>query len=131
MSRFQRPLQVDRREIAVGVSCGVAVFPDHGSDAASLLRAADAALFRAKELGRNRLCIYDPALLVAASNRFRVEQALRRAIDAGEFVLHYQPQVCLGAARGDHRRGAAALEAETTRRSSRPASSSASRSSRA
>jgi EAL domain-containing protein (putative c-di-GMP-specific phosphodiesterase class I) len=71
------------------------VFPDHGADAASLLRAADAALFRAKELGRNRLCIYDPALLVAASNRFRVEQALRRAIDAGEFVLYYQPQVCL------------------------------------
>jgi diguanylate cyclase (GGDEF)-like protein len=95
VSQFQRPLQVDRREIAVGVSCGAAVFPDHGGDAASLLRAADAALFRAKELGRNRLCIYDPALLVAASNRFRVEQALRRAIDAGEFVLYYQPQVCL------------------------------------
>jgi diguanylate cyclase (GGDEF)-like protein len=96
VTRFQRPLQVDRREIAVGVSCGAAVFPDHGSDAASLLRAADAALFRAKELGRNRICIYDPALLVAAANRFRIEQALRRAIEAGEFVLHYQPQVCLG-----------------------------------
>ena len=96
VSRFQRPLHVDRREIAVGVSCGAAVYPDHGSDAASLLRAADAALFRAKELGRNRICIYDPALLVAAANRFRIEQALRRAIEAGEFVLHYQPQVCLG-----------------------------------
>ncbi len=95
VSRFQRPLHVDRRDVAVGVSCGAAVFPEHGGDAASLLRAADAALFRAKELGRNRLCIYDPALLVAASNRFRIEQALRRAIEAGEFVLHYQPQVCL------------------------------------
>jgi diguanylate cyclase (GGDEF)-like protein len=95
VSQFQRPLQIDRREIAVGVSCGAAAFPDHGTDAASLLRAADAALFRAKELGRNRLCIYDPALLEAASNRFRIEQALRRAIEAGEFVLHYQPQVCL------------------------------------
>jgi diguanylate cyclase (GGDEF)-like protein len=95
VARFQRPLQVDRREIAIGVSCGAAILPDHGTDAASLLRAADAALFRAKELGRNRLCIYDPELLVAASNRFRVEQALRRAIDAGEFVLHYQPQVSL------------------------------------
>jgi diguanylate cyclase (GGDEF)-like protein len=96
VSRFQRPLQVDRREIAVGVSCGAAVFPDHGGDAAALLRAADAALFRAKDLGRNRICVYDPALLAAAANRFRIEQALRRAIDAGEFVLHYQPQVCLG-----------------------------------
>ena len=96
VNRFQRPLQVDHREISVGVSCGAAVFPDHGSDAAGLLRAADAALFRAKELGRNRICVYDPALLAAAANRFRIEQALRRAIDAGEFVLHYQPQVCLG-----------------------------------
>jgi EAL domain-containing protein (putative c-di-GMP-specific phosphodiesterase class I) len=92
-------LLIDRREIAVGVSCGAAAFPDHGTDAASLLRAADAALFRAKELGRNRLCIYDPALLEAASNRFRIEQALRRAIDVGELVLHYQPQVCLGTLR--------------------------------
>jgi diguanylate cyclase (GGDEF)-like protein len=93
---FQRPLVVDRRELAIGVSCGAAVFPEHGRDAASLLRAADAALFRAKELGRNRMCVYDPELLIAASNRFRVEQALRKAIEGGDFVLHFQPQVCLG-----------------------------------
>jgi diguanylate cyclase (GGDEF)-like protein len=93
---FQRPLLIDRREISVGVSCGVASFPEHGRDATSLLRAADAALFRAKELGRNRLCVHDPSMLVQASNRFRLEQALRRAIDGGDFVLHYQPQVCLG-----------------------------------
>ena len=92
---FQRPLLMDRREISIGVSCGAATFPEHGKDAASLLRAADAALFRAKELGRNRLCIFDPELLVAASNRFRVEQALRKAIDGGDFVLHFQPQVSL------------------------------------
>ena len=96
VSLFQRPIVVDRRELAIGVSCGAAAFPEHGRDAASLLRAADAALFRAKELGRNRLCVYDPELLVAASNRFRVEQALRKAIEGGDFVLHFQPQVCLG-----------------------------------
>jgi diguanylate cyclase (GGDEF)-like protein len=95
VSLFQQPLVIDRREISIGVSCGAAVHPDHGRDAASLLRAADAALFRAKELGRNRLCVYDPELLIAASNRFRVEQALRKAIDGGDFVLHFQPQVCL------------------------------------
>ncbi len=93
---FQRPLRVEQREIAIGVSCGAAVYPDHGADAASLLRAADTALFRAKELGRNRLCLYNPDLLVAASNRFRIEQSLRKAIEGGDFVLHYQPQVCLG-----------------------------------
>ena len=92
---FQRPLAIGRREVSVGVSCGVALFPEHGSDATALLRAADAALFRAKDLGRNRLCIHDPAMLVDASNRFRIEQALRKAIDGGDFVLHYQPQVSL------------------------------------
>jgi diguanylate cyclase (GGDEF)-like protein len=96
VSSFQRPLRVNQREVAIGVSCGAAVFPDHGRDAAALLRAADTALFRAKELGRNRLCLYDPELLVAASNRFRIEQSLRRAMDGGDFMLHYQPQVCLG-----------------------------------
>jgi len=96
---FQRPLLIDRREVSVGVSCGVATFPEHGRDATSLLRAADVALFRAKELGRNRLCIHDPSMLVQASNRFRAEQALRKAIEGGELVLHYQPQVSLGGRR--------------------------------
>jgi diguanylate cyclase (GGDEF)-like protein len=96
---FQRPLLIDRREVSVGVSCGVAMYPQHGRDATSLLRAADAALFRAKELGRNRHCVHDPSMLVVASNRFRVEQALRKAIEGGDFVLHYQPQVCLGTQR--------------------------------
>jgi diguanylate cyclase (GGDEF)-like protein len=95
VASFQRPLVVDRREIAIGVSCGAAIFPEHGRDAMSLLRAADAALFRAKELGRNQLCLYDHGLLAAASNRFRIEQALRKAIEGGDFVVHYQPQVCL------------------------------------
>ncbi|MGB5104022.1 MAG: EAL domain-containing protein [Steroidobacteraceae bacterium] len=93
---FQRPLLIERREVVIGVSCGVAIYPDHGRDAAALLRAADAALYRAKELGRNRLCVHDPSMLVRASNRFRIEQALRKAIEGGDFVLHYQPQVCLG-----------------------------------
>jgi diguanylate cyclase (GGDEF)-like protein len=98
---FKRPLTIDLRDVSVGVSCGVAIFPDHGRDATSLLRAADAALFRAKELGRNRLCIHEPSMLVDASNRFRIEQALRKAIKGGEFLLHYQPQVCLEAERAN------------------------------
>lgn len=96
---FRRPLTIDRRDVSVGVSCGVATFPEHGNDATSLLRAADAALFRAKELGRNRMCVHDPGMLEDASNRFRIEQSLRKAIEGGDFVLHYQPQVHLGSAR--------------------------------
>lgn len=95
ITAFQRPLEVEHRELMIGVSIGVALCPDHGEDAESLLRAADSALFRAKELGRNRWCVYSPELFTAASERFQTEQSLRRAIDAGEFTLHYQPEVSL------------------------------------
>ncbi|MGQ0833403.1 MAG: putative bifunctional diguanylate cyclase/phosphodiesterase [Gammaproteobacteria bacterium] len=96
ISEFQQPLTVDMRELLVGMSIGVALCPQHATNAESLLRAADSALFHAKELGRNRYAIHSPELLAAATNRFRTEQALRRAIDAGELELHYQPEVSLG-----------------------------------
>jgi diguanylate cyclase (GGDEF)-like protein len=95
VAEFQRPLTIEQRELLIGMSAGAAVFPDHASDAAALLRAADAALFRAKELGRNRACVYSPELLVATSNRFQTEQALRRAIEVEDLILHFQPQVSL------------------------------------
>jgi diguanylate cyclase (GGDEF)-like protein len=95
VAEFQRPLHAGGRELLLGVSVGASVAPDHAPDAESLLRAADAALFRAKELGRNRANVYSPALLEAAASRFQTEQALRRAIDSGEFELLYQPQVVL------------------------------------
>ena len=95
VAAFQRPLVIDQRELLIGMSAGAAVYPDHATDAAALLRAADAALFRAKELGRNRACVYSPELLVATSNRFQTEQALRRAIEVDDLVLHFQPEVSL------------------------------------
>lgn len=94
LEEFQRSLSVHGRELRLSVSVGAGVFPDHADDAQSLLRAADVALFRAKALGRNRGSLFAPELLEAASSRFRTEQALRRAIERGEFDLVYQPQVC-------------------------------------
>jgi len=95
VSEFQRPLDIANREVLIGVSVGAAVFPEHAQDSASLLRAADTALFRAKELGRNRVSVYSPELLVAASHRFQTEQALRRAVETGDLALFFQPQVSL------------------------------------
>lgn len=94
LEEFQRSLSVHGRELRLSVSVGAGVFPDHADDAQSLLRAADVALFRAKELGRNRASLFTPELLEAASSRFRTEQALRRAIERREFDLLYQPEVC-------------------------------------
>jgi len=90
---FETPLQVDDREVSVSVSVGASVFPDHESDAEALLRAADAALFRAKALGRSQLATYTPELVATASAKFSIEQRLRRAIQSDEFELFYQPLI--------------------------------------
>lgn len=90
---FDTPLQVDDREVIVSVSVGASVFPDHERDAEALLRAADAALFHAKALGRSQLAMFTPELLVTASAKFAIEQKLRRAIQGDEFELFYQPLI--------------------------------------
>ena len=90
---FHRPLYVDGRDLIVSVSVGASIFPDHEQDAEALLKAADAALFRAKALGRSQLAMFTPELLEAAKSKFTTEQALRRSIERGEFELVFQPEV--------------------------------------
>ena len=79
MRAFETPLQVDDREVIVSVSVGASVFPDHEQDAEALLRAADAALFRAKALGRSQLAMFTPELLATRVGevRHRAETAAR------------------------------------------------------
>ncbi len=95
VATLQEPLLVDGRVLATTASLGASIYPDHATDAEGLLRAADVALFRAKELGRNRCAIYSPALYDAAAQRFRLEQSLRRAVEDGDLLLMYQPQLAL------------------------------------
>ena len=90
---FQRPINVNGRDLAVSISVGASIYPDHGVDAESLLRAADAALFRAKALGRSQLTVFSPELLEAASNKFSTEQGLRRAMEHGDLELVFQPEI--------------------------------------
>jgi diguanylate cyclase (GGDEF)-like protein len=90
---FQAPLTVDGRDLIVSVSVGASIFPDHEQDADALLRAADAALFRAKALGRSQLSVFTPELVQAAAAKFTTEQGLRRAIERGEFELLFQPEL--------------------------------------
>jgi diguanylate cyclase (GGDEF)-like protein len=90
---FEKPLVIDGRDLLVGVSVGASVYPDHEMDGEALLRAADAALFQAKQAGRARLSLFSPAMLEAATLKFRIEQGLRRAVDRGEFELLFQPEV--------------------------------------
>jgi diguanylate cyclase (GGDEF)-like protein len=90
---FQQPIVVDGRDLMISISVGASLYPDHGSNAEALLRAADVALFRAKALGRSQLTVFSPALLVAASAKFSTEQGLRHALECGEFELVFQPEV--------------------------------------
>ncbi len=92
---FQKPVSVDGREISISTSVGASGFPEHGGDAEGLLRAADSALFRAKELGRGQLALFTPELTETAASRFSIEQGLRRAIENSQFELAYQPEINL------------------------------------
>ncbi|HEY0682967.1 MAG TPA: EAL domain-containing protein [Steroidobacter sp.] len=90
---FQSPLDIDGRDLIVGVSVGASIYPEHEQNAEALLIAADTALFHTKSLGRGRVSVFTPDLLKGASNQFRIEQDLRRAIERDEFELFFQPEV--------------------------------------
>jgi diguanylate cyclase (GGDEF)-like protein len=92
---FHKPLAVGERALTISASIGASIYPDHEQRAEALLRAADAALFRAKALGRSQLHIFSPDLVAAALAKFDIEQGLRRALEQGEFELLYQPEVNL------------------------------------
>lgn len=92
---FEKPLLIDDSEVLVSVSVGAAFHPGHADTPESLLRAADAALFRAKALGRRQLVVFTPDLVEAAAERFATEQGLRQAVDRGELHLVFQPEIDL------------------------------------
>jgi diguanylate cyclase (GGDEF)-like protein len=88
------PIDLDGVELFVTTSIGIAV-AEAGQDAATLLRDADAALYRAKELGKNRAEVFDGEVRAAVAERMAIESALHRAVERGELRLHYQPVVDL------------------------------------
>ncbi|MDD5329959.1 MAG: EAL domain-containing protein [Sulfuricella sp.] len=90
---FAQPFVPDGREIFVTTSLGVSVYPLDGQDGVDLLKNADTAMYRAKESGRNHFRFYTADMNTLAVERFAMEGGLRRALERGEFLLHYQPQV--------------------------------------
>lgn len=90
-----KAIVVDHYEIHVSASCGVAVAPQHAQEALALIGNADLALFRAKRLGGAQSFLFVQALRMEAVARHLYGLELYRAAEAGEFVLHYQPQIRL------------------------------------
>jgi len=99
LAAIGRPLQVQGQQFLVTGSIGVARFPHDGEDAATLLKHADAAMYLAKDQGRNNLQFYTAALAEQAARQFELESTLRLALSRGELLLHYQPKIELASGR--------------------------------
>jgi diguanylate cyclase (GGDEF)-like protein/PAS domain S-box-containing protein len=85
--------QIEGSELHVSSSIGIAIFPDDGADADTLLRNADIAMYHAKQAGGASYCFFAPPMQEAASRKLALGSALQRAIGADEFVMYYQPKV--------------------------------------
>jgi len=91
LAEVRRPIPLAEREVVVTASLGVSRFPADGADAEELLRHADVAKNQAKREGRDRFRLYCPGKEVEALDHLALETDLRKAIDRGELLLHYQP----------------------------------------
>ncbi|MEN3297458.1 MAG: hypothetical protein V7642_6711 [Burkholderiales bacterium] len=89
------PLEVAGQPLRISASIGVAIYPEHGQDAATLLRNADAAMYSAKQLGRNRCETFEEHMNERLQQRIAMENAIRLAIEKDEFLLYFQPVVAL------------------------------------
>ncbi len=87
------PFEIDGHELYTPTSIGVAVFPQDGNDAETLIKNADVALYKAKEAGRNCFMFYNPDQNVYSHERLALENEMRKAIRENQFVLHFQPQI--------------------------------------
>jgi diguanylate cyclase (GGDEF)-like protein/PAS domain S-box-containing protein len=92
---FEQPFTLGEHEVYVSASIGISVYPRDGSDATTLLKNADAALYMAKRDGRKRYRFYVEELTATALESLTLESDMHRALERGEFVLHYQPQFSL------------------------------------
>jgi len=92
LSILSAPFQQGNYELVVTPSIGIAMYPEHGSDAQSLLKNADGAMYDAKASGRNQLRIYDSSMNVRALKRLSLEMELRRAVENASLEVYYQPK---------------------------------------
>jgi diguanylate cyclase (GGDEF)-like protein len=95
LDALARPFVLDLHELTLGACAGIALSPDDGADGDTLVRNAAAALHHAKDQGRSGLQFYRAAMNASTLSRMLLEAKLRRALEQGEFVLHYQAQISL------------------------------------
>lgn len=99
VSAFKLPFHVGGIDLHIGCSIGITLFPEDGGDAATLLKNADVAMYRAKETGREGHARYSAELSEAMRQKLELDSALRVAVREGAFELHYQPIIDLALGR--------------------------------
>lgn len=85
--------KIDDNELYASFSIGVAIYPNDGKDVETLYKNADAAMYRAKQQGKNTFFVHDPEMLSAAQKRFDLKNHLHKALEEDAFILNYQPKV--------------------------------------
>lgn len=95
MESFRQPVLVGGQQVVLTVSIGAALAPQDARDAEELVGRAEMAMLRIKKSGKNQLMFFDPELAERAGEHLRKEMAIRQGLEAGEFVMYYQPKVHL------------------------------------
>ena len=95
LRKTEEPITLDGQELLLTMSIGIAVYPEDGQDFETLLSNADTAMYQAKEVGRNTYQFFDNSMTADHSEQLHIRNGLRRGLERGEFVLHYQPQILL------------------------------------
>src|SRR6266852_3482009 len=96
MNRVAEPIDIDGQELMVTCSAGISLYPQDGPDVETLLKNADAAMYQAKEKGRNNFQFYTAEMNRQVNERLKTETSLRRALERDEFELYYQPRFNVG-----------------------------------
>jgi diguanylate cyclase (GGDEF)-like protein/PAS domain S-box-containing protein len=91
LQSFAHPFRVEGHELFVTASIGISIFPGDGEEVETLLKCADSAMYRAKELGRNQAQMFTASMNERYGRRLALEQSLHHALERDELVLHYQP----------------------------------------
>jgi diguanylate cyclase (GGDEF)-like protein/PAS domain S-box-containing protein len=89
---FDQPWKIDGKQIYVTVSIGIALYPKDGVDTDTILKNADAAMYKSKELGKNRFELFNQDTYLKLTRKTHIERILRKAIENDEFIINYQPQ---------------------------------------
>ena len=90
---FNEPFLVKEQKFFLSASIGISLYPEHGLESETLIKNADAAMYKAKDAGKNTYAFYTLDMTIASYERIGMENALREAISAKQFLVYYQPQI--------------------------------------